>query len=129
LGGGFGIGSRGELAEVFTDDGWFRMGDLRVIDARGCLSIRGRLKTMILGASGENIHPEEVEVLESLVAKVQDGIAKAEASINGLLECIRREVNAQLASFSRVARVELQRIPFEKTPTQKIKRFLYPRRD
>ncbi len=152
-------GDPGRTAEVFTDDGWFRTGDLGTIDARGRLSIRGRLKTMILGASGENIYPAEIEalinqsryvgeslvygeasgvtalvllkpeVLESLVAKVQDGIAKAEASINGLLERIRREVNAQLASFSRVARVELQRVPFEKTPTQKIKRFLYPRRD
>ncbi len=153
------FGDPERTAEVFTHDGWFRTGDLGAIDRRGRLSIRGRLKTMILGASGENIYPEEIEavinqsqyvgeslvygeasgvtalvllkpeVLESLVAKVQDGIAKAEASINGLLERIRREVNAQLASFSRVAKVELQRIPFEKTPTQKIKRFLYPRRD
>lgn len=153
------FGDPERTAEVFTPDGWFRTGDLGAIDRKGRLSIRGRLKTMILGASGENIYPEEIEavinqsqyvgeslvygeasgvtalvllkpeVLESLVVKVQDGIAKAEASINGLLERIRREVNAQLASFSRVARVELQRIPFEKTPTQKIKRFLYPRRD
>ena len=159
-------GDPDRTAEVFTKDGWFRTGDLGSVDARGRLFIRGRLKTMILGASGENIYPEEIEavinqspyvgeslvygeasgvtalvvlkpeVLESLVAKVQggiaivqDGIAKAEASVNGLLERIRKEVNAQLASFSRVARVELQRVPFEKTPTQKIKRFLYPRRD
>jgi long-chain acyl-CoA synthetase len=149
----------GRTAEAFTSDGWFRTGDLGALDTRQRLSIRGRLKTMILGASGENIYPEEIEalinrsqyvgeslvyggstgvtalvmlkpeVLEPLVSRVQDGIAKAEASINGLLERIRREVNAQLASFSRVHRMELQRIPFEKTPTQKIKRFLYPPRD
>ncbi len=114
---------------------------------------------MILGASGENIYPEEIEavlnaspyvgeslvyggpsgvtalvllkpeVLESFVSLVQDGIARAEASVTALLERIRREVNAQLAAFSRVHRVELQQVPFEKTPTQKIKRFLYPARD
>jgi long-chain acyl-CoA synthetase len=145
-------------AEAFTADGWFRTGDLGAIDARGRLAIRGRLKTMILGASGENIYPEEIEavingsefvgeslvyggesgvtalvhlkpeVLESLMARVQDGIAKAETSVNTLLERIRKEVNAQLAAFSRIHRMELQRIPFEKTPTQKIKRFLYPPR-
>ena len=146
-------------AEVFTSDGWFRTGDLGRLDGRKRLSIRGRLKTMILGSSGENIYPEEIEavinssqyvgeslvygessgvtalvmlkpeVLETLASRVQEGIAWAEASVNALLERIRKEVNAQLASFSRVHRMELQRVPFEKTPTQKIKRFLYPRRD
>jgi long-chain acyl-CoA synthetase len=152
-------GDPGRTAEAFTADGWFRTGDLGALDERRRLSIRGRLKTMILGASGENIYPEEIEavlnaspyvgeslvyggpsgvtalvllrpeVLESFVSRVQDGIAKAEASLSTLLEGIRREVNAQLASFSRVHRVELQRVPFEKTPTQKIKRFLYPAAD
>jgi long-chain acyl-CoA synthetase len=142
-------GDPDRTAEVFTHDGWFRTGDLGAVDTRGRLSIRGRLKTMILGASGENIYPEEIEALinqsqyvgESLVYGEASGVtalvllkpevleslvAKAEASVNGLLERIRREVNAQLASFSRVQKVELQRVPFEKTPTQKIKRFLYP---
>jgi long-chain acyl-CoA synthetase len=145
---------------VFTDDGWFRTGDLGTRDARGRLFIRGRLKTMILGASGENIYPEEIEalinqseavaeslvfgdaagvtalvhlkpeVLESLYGRVADGIAKAEAAVAGLLESLRRDVNERLAAFSRVQRVQLQREPFEKTPTQKIKRHVYPlRRD
>jgi long-chain acyl-CoA synthetase len=151
--------------EAFTDDGWFRTGDLGTFDLRGRLSIRGRLKTMILGPSGENIYPEEIEalinqadaVVESLVygdasgvtalvhlkpealerlservavrqpAQWQDGIAKAEAAIAGLLERIRRDVNERLAAFSRVNRFQLQPEPFEKTPTQKIKRHLYPR--
>jgi len=151
--------------EAFTEDGWFRTGDLGTVDARGRITIRGRLKTMILGPSGENIYPEEIEALinqaeqvaESLVygdgsgvtalvhlkpetiarlstrAAVrqsvpwQDGIAKAEQAIAGLLERIRRDVNGRLAAFSRVHRVMLQPEPFEKTPTQKIKRNLYPR--
>jgi long-chain acyl-CoA synthetase len=144
--------------EAFTDDGWFRTGDLGTRDARGRLFIRGRLKTMILGASGENIYPEEIEalinqseavaeslvygdttgvtalvhlkpeVLESLYDRVADGIAKAEAAVAGLLESLRRDVNERLAAFSRVQRVQLQREPFEKTPTQKIKRHIYPLR-
>jgi long-chain acyl-CoA synthetase len=144
--------------EAFTNDGWFRTGDLGVLDSRGRLFIRGRLKTMILGASGENIYPEEIEALinqspfvdDSLVygdgtsvsalvqlkpdalaefmSAVQDGVANAQAALAALLTRIQREVNSKLASFSRVHRVELQEEPFEKTPSQKIKRFLYPRR-
>jgi long-chain acyl-CoA synthetase len=152
-------------AQAFTDDGWFRTGDLGTLDARGRLFIRGRLKTMILGPSGENIYPEEIEslinqsesVAESLVygdasgvtalvhlkpetlermsvrgavrqpAQWQDGIAKAEQAVAALLERIRRDVNERLAAFSRVHRFQLQPEPFEKTPTQKIKRHLYPR--
>jgi long-chain acyl-CoA synthetase len=119
---------------------------------------------MILGPSGENIYPEEIEALinqsepvaESLVygdasgvtalvhlkpealerlgervavrqpAQWQDGIARAEQAVASLLERIRRDVNERLAAFSRVRRVLLQLEPFEKTPTQKIKRHLYP---
>jgi long-chain acyl-CoA synthetase len=144
--------------EAFTEDGWFRTGDLGTRDARGRLFIRGRLKTMILGASGENIYPEEIEalinqseavaeslvygdtsgvtalvhlkpeVIESLYGRVADGIAKAEAAVAGMLESLRRDVNERLAAFSRVQRVQLQREPFEKTPTQKIKRHVYPLR-
>ena len=153
-------------AEVFTTDGWFRTGDLGEIDRRGRVHIRGRLKTMILGASGENIYPEEIEAVinqspfvdESLVYSdgtavaalvqlkpdaveaftnaVQDandagyrvGVARAERSIGALLERIRTEVNSKVAAFSQLHRIELQAEPFEKTPSQKIKRFLYPKR-
>ena len=113
---------------------------------------------MILGASGENIYPEEIEavinqsplvdeslvygdsagvaalvqlkpdVLAAIVTAVQDGVARAEQAAADLLERIRKEVNIQLAAFSRLNRMELQSEPFEKTPSQKIKRFLYPRR-
>ena len=170
-------------AEAFSSDGWFRTGDLGVMDAHGRITVRGRLKTMILGASGENIYPEEIEavlnaspyVLESLVygdekgltalvhlkpeallenaaARVLDSIDGAEAraanlgkameaaahhageslgnaerSAAQLLDNIKREANCRLAAFSRLARVEMQAEPFEKTPKQSIKRFLYPR--
>ena len=145
-------------AEVFTPDGWFRTGDLGVFDAEKRLYIRGRLKTMILGASGENIYPEEIEALinvsefvsESLVygekggltalvnlkpevmdrlkSAAQDRIEDAERAAEELLEKLRREVNAKLAAFNRISRIAFHREPFEKTPTQKIKRFLYPNR-
>jgi long-chain acyl-CoA synthetase len=144
-------------AEAFTNDGWFRTGDLGEMGRGACLYIRGRLKTMILGASGENIYPEEIEAVinsspyvdESLVYGdcgavaalvllkpdaltmfmnvLQEGVASAQHSLAPLLDRIRDEVNAKLSGFSRVHRVELQPIPFEKTPSQKIKRFLYPR--
>ena len=144
--------------EVFTEDGWFRTGDLGALDRSGRLSIRGRSKTMILGASGENIYPEEIEAVlnksrqvdESVVfhdgtglsalvrlkdevlhasgVTLPDGIAGAERAIGALLEQIRDQVNEQLASFSRLRKLELQPVPFEKTPSQKIKRFLYPGR-
>jgi long-chain acyl-CoA synthetase len=146
-------------AEVFTPDGWFRTGDLGELDRDGRLFIRGRLKTMILGASGENIYPEEIEAVinqspyvdESLVYgdssgvaalvvlkpdalsvfmnAVQEGMASAQHSLATLLERIRAEVNPQLSGYSQVRRFHLQAEPFEKTPSQKIKRFLYPRRE
>jgi long-chain acyl-CoA synthetase len=141
--------------EVFTEDGWFRTGDLGIFDAKGRLFIRGRLKTMILGASGENIYPEEIEALinksafvaESLVlsegngitalvqlkqeviddmkARAKDSIEDLERSYEEMLERVRKEVNSGLAAFSKVTKVVIHHEPFEKTPTQKIKRFLY----
>lgn len=144
-----------KTAEVFTDDGWFRTGDLGYFDAKGNLFIRGRSKAMILGASGENIYPEEIEsllnaheyVAESLVFSDEKGLAalvhlkpeileKLEATVadrvedaGAMLEGIRKEVNARLSAFSRIGRVHIQKEPFEKTPSQKIKRFLYPKKD
>jgi long-chain acyl-CoA synthetase len=144
-------------AEIFTEEGWFRTGDLGVMDAEGRITVRGRLKTMILGASGENIYPEEIEAVlnasplveESLVygdssgltalvrleravgealARAEAGLGEAEDSAARLVERIRREANARLAAFSRLQAVRIQAEPFEKTPTQKIKRYLYPGR-
>ena len=145
-------------AEVFTPDGWFRTGDLGVFDDKKRLFIRGRLKSMILGASGENIYPEEIEslinrsayvaeslvigdgkgltalihlkpeVIENLKASAQDRIEDAERSVEELLERIRKEVNGGLSAFNRITKVAFHHEPFEKTPTQKIKRFLYPKK-
>ncbi|HXX63596.1 MAG TPA: AMP-binding protein [Bacteroidota bacterium] len=142
-------------AEVMTDDGWFRSGDLGVFDRQGYLYIKGRLKNLILGPSGKNIYPEEIEstinefdiVLESLVFqqgnrlaarvhlnyeeldKLLSGIHLTESQIREkvrtLLEDLRRQINERLASFSRIQQLVEQREPFEKTATQKIKRHLY----
>ncbi|HOH07010.1 MAG: Long-chain-fatty-acid--CoA ligase FadD15 [bacterium ADurb.Bin431] len=140
---------------VLSEDGWFRTGDLGVFDKKGYLYIKGRVKNMILGPSGENIYPEEIEeainehpdVLESLVyeqggqicarvylnyeeldheftsLKMSDSEIKAE--IGKRLEELRIEVNSRLKSFSRINKIIEQTSPFEKTPTLKIKRFLY----
>jgi long-chain acyl-CoA synthetase len=141
--------------EVFTEDGWLRTGDLGTLDSKGRLSIRGRLKNMILGASGENIYPEEIEAVINQSAYVEDSLVYGEgasvialvqlkpdlpaptpAASDGpgktpfavLLERIKEEVNTRLPGFSSLHRMELQSEPFERTPSQKIKRFLYPRR-
>lgn len=142
-------------ADVLSDDGWFRTGDLGHFDENGYLYIKGRLKNVILGSSGENIYPETIEavinrapyVLDSLVlkqgkhlvARVQLDYEKLDAGfseehlteheirnrIESLLEKLRRDVNHQVASFCRLNKMIEQTEPFEKTPTQKIKRFLY----
>ena len=134
-------------ANAFTEDGWLRTGDLGIIDADGFIFIRGRSKNMILGPSGQNIYPEELEavvnnqpfVLESvvvdrggkLVALVypdEQAIAKAlldnEAKSN-IPENIRLGANRQLPAYSQIAKVELMDRPFEKTPKMSIRRFLY----
>jgi len=134
-------------ANAFTEDGWLKTGDLGVIDAEGNIFIRGRSKNMILGPSGQNIYPEEIEaivnnqdyVVESvvvdrggkLVALVfldEQAIAKAlldaEAK-SDIPENIRVGANRQLPSYSQLSKVELMSQPFEKTPKMSIKRFLY----
>ena len=142
-------------AEATTADGWFRTGDLGCFDAEKYLYIKGRLKNVIVGPSGENIYPEAIEsvlnrseaVLESLVFQEQGLLAarvhldyekldtefaeqhftepQIHERIVGILEEVRRQVNEQVSSFSRIGKVIEQTEPFEKTPTQKIKRYLY----
>ena len=145
--------------ECFTDDGWFRTGDLGFMNKENRLYIRGRLKNMIVGASGENIYPEAIEsvinnqklVLESivyelkgkLVAKVHLDYEEIEKVFNNLIETasdmqhdmqthirnileeIRAHVNIELSSFSRLTLILEHPDPFIKTPTLKIKRYLY----
>ncbi len=134
-------------ANAFTEDGWLKTGDLGIMDAEGNIFIRGRSKNMILGPSGQNIYPEEIEavvnnqdhVLESvvvdrggkLVALVyldQQSIAKdlldAEA-VSEIPENIRKAANRKLPNYSQLTKVEPVDQPFEKTPKMSIKRFLY----
>lgn len=142
--------------EVFTEDGWFKTGDRGCFDKENKLYIKGRIKTMIVGASGENIYPEEIEsvinkmrfVLESLVIEKKGKlvamihlnmeeieqnfkIMKSDAQqyvqdkSDEILKEIQKKVNEEVNKFSRIQQVVLQPNPFEKTPTKKIKRFLY----
>lgn len=144
-----------KTAEVFTADGWFKSGDLGVVDQDGYLFIKGRSKNVIIGPNGKNIYPEEIEsvinefrfVAESLVLE-KDGnlIARvvpnydeidvefkihnhtesaARGIIDKILKDLLKDVNERVSTFSRLKAVVEQTEPFEKTPTQKIKRYLY----
>ncbi|MDR2041022.1 MAG: AMP-binding protein [Tannerella sp.] len=134
-------------AEIMVGDGWMRTGDLGTLDRDGFLFIRGRNKTMILGSNGQNIYPEEIESLlnelpyvsESLIVKRKDLLHALispeweKAKDNGLSDddlagVIRedlKQLNRRLPGYSKVAGFDLHREPFEKTPKQSIKRFLY----
>jgi long-chain acyl-CoA synthetase len=141
--------------DVFTEDGWFKSGDLGVIDKDGYLYIKGRSKNVIIGANGKNIYPEEVEsiinefpyVSESLVVERGDQLVakiylnfeeidlefkiqrltepRAREIINKILSDLLIQINERVNTFSRIHKIIEQREPFEKTPTQKIKRYLY----
>lgn len=134
--------------ESFTKDGWLRTGDLGMLDEDGFLYIKGRCKTMLLGPSGQNIYPEEIEakinnmpyVLESLVLQQEDTRLVAlicpdynEVDNDGLtreqldeqMEEARKQVNSELAAYEQIAIVKLYPHEFEKTPKKSIKRFLY----
>lgn len=130
-------------AMAFTDDGWFRTGDLGIIDKNNNVFIRGRIKSMILTASGQNIYPEEIEsvlsgnpfVSESvvverggkLVALVYPEIPEDTdpKDIENLPKDIADLANESLPKYSQIAKVEFVDTPFEKTPKMSIKRYLY----
>lgn len=134
---------------IFTKDGWLKTGDLGYLDEDGLIFIKGRDKNMILGPSGQNIFPEEIEsilnnmpyVMESIViqrdgqlmALVCPDFAACDADhltqemVEAAMETNRRNLNAQIAAYEQVAKVELYPHEFEKTPKKSIKRFLYTR--
>eukprot|EP00831_Metopus_contortus_P006865 TRINITY_DN12628_c0_g1_i4.p1 TRINITY_DN12628_c0_g1~~TRINITY_DN12628_c0_g1_i4.p1 ORF type:complete len:421 (-),score=123.75 TRINITY_DN12628_c0_g1_i4:360-1622(-) len=143
-----------DTKDTFTEDGWLKTGDLGKFED-GYLYLKGRLKNVIIGPSGENIYPEEVEsiinandyVQESLVCESDGKVvglihlnydaldeefgvkklteSEVRAKVQKILEGIHKEVNSKVSAFARLNRVIEQVDPFEKTPTQKIKRFVY----
>ncbi len=144
-----------KTAEVLEDNGWFNTEDIGYIDEDGYFFMSGRAKNIIVGPSGENIYPEQIEsainahklVVDSLVydnkgiltARIyldydkvdeilgikQKSETKTHEKVDNLLEDIRNEINANSSSFSRIKKVIEQREEFIKTPTKKIKRYLY----
>ena len=135
-------------AEVMTEDGWLRTGDLGVIDTAGNLTIKGRSKNMLLGPSGQNIYPEEIEdklnnmpyVTESLIIQQADhklvaliypdfdvafGAGLDEKAIEKTMEQNRVALNAELPAYSQISGVKIFHEEFEKTPKKSIKRFMY----
>ena len=135
-------------AEVIDSEGWLHTGDLGVMDKEGNVTIKGRSKNMLLGPSGQNIYPEEIEeklngypmVAECIViqqgddklaALIYPDFEEAEAAgmdnnaIEKLMEENRVALNAELPPYSQIARVKIYPEDFEKTPKKSIKRFLY----
>lgn len=128
---------------IFTNDGWMRTGDIGIIDRKGNLFIKGRSKNMILGASGQNIYPEEIEdKLNNMDGVMESIIVERDGKLVGLvfpeslrdfdlekLKTLMREnlqkLNKLLPSFSKVSDIEIVDKEFEKTPKRSIKRFLY----
>ena len=135
--------------DSFTEDGWFRTGDMGIIDEDGYLFLRGRSKCMILGPSGQNIYPEEIEgvlnnltyVVDSLVIEdgggltaliypdwhkgEQDGMDKEQ--LENLLRASLPVVNKELPNYARLRALEFLPEDFERTPKRSIKRYLYQR--
>ncbi|MBK8944130.1 MAG: AMP-binding protein [Ignavibacteriae bacterium] len=144
-----------KTAEVLTKDGWFKSGDLGYIDKEGYLFLKGRSKNVIIGSNGKNIYPEEIEsvinennyVLESLVYESDKKLiarihlnyeeldrefnlqnvkeSEARKKVDELLNDILVNVNKRVSTFSKLNKIIQQPEPFEKTPTKKIKRYLY----
>ena len=135
--------------EAFTNDNWFKTGDVGIIDHEGYLYLKGRSKCMILGPSGQNIYPEEIEavinnvtyVIESLVIEDKNGLTALVypdyhlAEMDGMTRQDLEdritnglpEINKLLPSYAQVRKIEFMPEDFERTPKRNIKRYLYQR--
>ena len=133
----------------FTEDGWFKTGDMGVVDKDGFLYLRGRSKCMILGANGQNIYPEELEavinnvtyVVDSLVVEDEGGLTALiypdyhQAELDGMsrAQLEKRisdglpEINKHLPNYAAIRKIEFMPEDFERTPKRSIKRYLYQR--
>jgi len=147
-----------KTAEVIDEEGWFNTEDIGYFDDEGYFFMSGRAKNIIVGSSGENIYPEQIEAVinahtivadslvyddkGTLIARInldydkidellgvrQKSETKTHQKVDKLLENIRADVNSKVSSFSRINKVIEQKEPFVKTPTKKIKRYLYTER-
>ncbi len=128
-------------------DGWYRTGDLGIIDAEGNVFIKGRSKNMLLGASGQNIYPEEIEDKLNSLPMVQECVViqkgeklyalvypdmeqvKAlnlgEEELKAVMEQNRKDLNTQIPAYEQICGIRIMEEEFEKTPKRSIKRFKY----
>ncbi len=133
--------------EVLEKDGWLHTGDMGYIDEKGFIYINGRCKTMLLGPSGQNIYPEEIEAKLNVLPYVQESLVVSrdhqlvalvypdmdrvdqekltENQLAYIMEENRKKLNEMLPAYAKVVRVEIMSEEFEKTPKKSIKRFLY----
>lgn len=133
--------------QTIDENGWYHSGDLGTMDGDGNVFIKGRSKNMLLGASGQNIYPEEIEdklkslalVAESVVVQKGDKLVAlvypdfdeaqslnlGRSELEEIMEQNRQELNSMVPAYSKVSEIRIHDEEFEKTPKKSIKRFLY----
>lgn len=133
--------------QAIDNEGWYHTGDLGTMDANGNVFIKGRSKNMLLGASGQNIYPEEIEdklnsmplVIESIIIQKDEklvglvhpdfdemkNLGLSKEDLEKIMEQNRQELNAEMPAYSKISAIKLHEEEFEKTPKKSIKRFLY----
>ena len=131
--------------QAVDKDGWYHTGDLGTMDEKQNIFIRGRIKNMLLGASGQNVYPEEIEdklnsmpmISESLVVQDQGKLVAliypdqdevvnfSNEELEAVMDQNRENLNAQLPAYSRISRIVMRDEEFQKTPKKSIKRYLY----